>query len=77
MNLTHGQSRALGVLLQRHEKYPEHQNFATVFLGTSTAATLRKLTEVGLVTVTRGARGSRQFFAITDAGRAALNEEKV
>lgn len=72
--LTHGQMRAINTLRKLHDRFPSHGNFASVYLGASTAATLRKLSEGGLVAVTRGGRGSRQFFAITDAGRSAVKE---
>ncbi|MBB5664710.1 hypothetical protein GGE68_002907 [Rhizobium leguminosarum] len=72
--ITHRQRDALSVLARRHDDYPSHRNFATAHLGENTAALLRKLVPLGLVSATRGGSGSRQFFAITDAGRAALKE---
>ena len=72
--VTHRQRDALSWLRWRHVEFPQRANFATVHLGESTAALLRKLVPLGLVSVTKGGRGSRQFFAITDAGMAVLQE---
>lgn len=69
--ITHRQRDALGVLKRRHLAYPRHANFPSCQLGTGTTAILRKLAQQGFVTVTRGGRGSRQFFAITEIGSAA------
>jgi len=72
--MTHRQREALSWLRWRHVKFPTHANFATVHLGVDTTALLRKLVPLGLVSATKGGSGSRQFFAITDAGLAALQE---
>jgi hypothetical protein len=72
--ITHRQREALSWLAWRHVKFPTHASFATMHLGENTTALLRKLAPLGLVTVTKGGSGSRQFFAITDAGRAILEE---
>jgi len=71
---TRRQLAALEFLRYRHEGYPELADIASRFLGPGKAAHLRKLVPLGLVTVTKGGRGSRQFFAITEAGRAKLKE---
>jgi DNA-binding PadR family transcriptional regulator len=70
--ITHGQRHALSVLKDRHDRYPERMNFATAHLGANVVTLLRKLALAGLVTATKGGPGTRQFFAITAAGRAAL-----
>lgn len=75
MAITHGQRKALAFLKRRHDEYPMHKTFATVHLGDSYAAQLRRLVPQGLVTATRGGRGSRQFFAITDAGKELFGED--
>lgn len=72
--ITHRQRDALSWLRWRHVEFPNHAHFATVHLGENTVALLRKLIPLGLVTATKGGRGSRQFFAITDSGLAALKE---
>lgn len=72
--ITHRQREALSWLKARHVQFPTHGNFATVHLGENTTALLRKLIPLGLVSATKGGSGSRQFFAITDAGLAALQE---
>ena len=74
MNLTRRQRDALSWLNARHVMHPEHAQFATRFLGNNTVAILRRLVPLGLVSATAGGPGSRQFFAITDAGRSALKE---
>lgn len=74
MAVTHGQRKALAFLKRRHDEYPMSKTFATVHLGDSYAAQLRRLVPQGLVTATKGGRGSRQFFSITDAGRVLLKE---
>jgi hypothetical protein len=75
MQITERQRHALSTLLRRHHEYPTHNNFATAHLGENTTALLRKLAPLGLVSATRGGSGSRQFFSITDAGRAVLAKE--
>lgn len=75
--ITHGQRHALSVLKERHDRYPDRMNFATAHLGANTAALLRKLVLLGLATGTKGGPGTRQFFAITDAGRAAVSQPPV
>jgi len=75
--ITHGQRHALSVLKERHDRYPDRINFATAHLGTTVATLLRKLALLGLVTATKGGPGTRQFFAITEAGRAALSPAPV
>lgn len=70
--ITQRQRHALSVLLGRHSKYPNHANFATAYLGVNTTALLRKLVPLGFVSATRGGPGGRQFFSITEAGRAIL-----
>jgi DNA-binding MarR family transcriptional regulator len=72
VTITHSQRKALAVLQRRHEEFPDHANFATMFLGERTTALLRKLVPLGLVAATRGGSGRRQFFSITDAGRSEL-----
>ncbi|MBY3155337.1 hypothetical protein HFO56_23725 [Rhizobium laguerreae] len=66
--LTHGQRHALGVLQRRHVAYPNSGSFPASEIGTDTAAILRRLAPLGFVTVTKGGRGSRQFFSITESG---------
>lgn len=72
--VTHGQKHALEILKRLHDHNPRHGNFASVHVGINAAARLRKLAQQGYVSVTRGGRGSRQFFAITDSGRALLGD---
>lgn len=74
MGLTKRQKEALETLARRHDGWPERHDFATCHLGKNTVAILRKLVALGLVTATKGGCGMRQFFSITDAGRAALQE---
>ena len=74
MKITHRQRDALSWLNARHTAYPRHEQFATIHLGENTAALLRKLVPLGLVSATPGGPGRRQFFSITDAGRDALKE---
>jgi hypothetical protein len=66
--VTHRQKHALGVLQHRHLAYPEYANFPASLLGAATTAILRRLAPLGFVTVTRGGRGSRQFYSITESG---------
>lgn len=73
MRITNGQMRSLIILKWRHDRYPMYEAFASVHLGKSTAALLRKLADGGLVHATRGGRGSRQFFSITDAGLVVVD----
>lgn len=72
MKITHRQRNALSWLNARHITHPQHAQFATRFLGNNTVAILRRLVPLGLVSATPGGPGRRQFFAITDAGRAVL-----
>ncbi|MBY3543705.1 hypothetical protein HFN71_28905 [Rhizobium laguerreae] len=74
--ITERQRHALSTLLRRHDDYPTHINFATAHLGENTTALLRKLIPLGLVSATRGGSGMRQWFAITDTGRAVLAKEE-
>ena len=67
--LTHHQRKALTILADNHVRYPSWAGFATHHLGTNTAAHLRKMVALGLVQASRGGRGSRQWFSLTDAGR--------
>lgn len=76
MKITHRQRDALSRLNARHIAYPKHEHFATIHLGENATALLRKLVPLGLVSATPGGPGRRQFFAITDAGRAVLYEGK-
>jgi hypothetical protein len=69
-SVTHRQKHALGVLRYRHLQYPQYANFPASQLGTATTAMLRKLAPLGFVNVTRGGRGSRQFYSITERGVA-------
>lgn len=68
------QLAALEVLRYRHECYPDRANIASVFLGLNTVQLLRRLIPLGLVEATKGGKGTRQFFAITEAGRTKLKE---
>ncbi len=72
--ITHRQRDALATLRRRHDDYPDRASFATVHLGEGTTALLRKLVPLGMVAATKGGPGTRQFFSITDAGRAAITE---
>ncbi|WP_411037534.1 hypothetical protein [Shinella sp. BYT-45] len=74
MKITRRQRDALSWLNARHIIHPQHSQFATVHLGVNTASLLRRLVPLGLVSVTPGGPGRRQFFAITEKGRAALQE---
>lgn len=77
--IAHRQRTALTRLKRRHDEIPRLSEFATVHLGENTAALLRKLVPLGLVSATPGGSGRRQFFSITDAGRQYLSsssEEK-
>lgn len=69
-NITHRQLAALRALIRRHDVYPDYESFATMHLGEGTTALLRKLVPHGLVKATRGGSGSRQWFSVTEAGRA-------
>jgi len=72
--ITHRQRHALNVLQQRHVANPAYDAFPMAILGENTAALLRKLVPLGLVHATKGGPGTRQFFSITDAGRAVLRD---
>jgi len=72
VKITHRQRQALSWLNARHIQYPNYPSFGTVHLGESTTALLRRLAPLGLVDMTKGGAGRRQFFAITDAGKATL-----
>lgn len=69
-SVTHRQKHALGVLQNRHVAYPQYASFPANQLGAATAAVLRRLAPLGFVKVTRGGRGSRQFYSITESGVA-------
>lgn len=73
MTITHRQRSALQTLCRRHDAYPDRLSFGTAVLGAGTASLLRKLAAFGMVTMTKGGPGSRQFFAITDSGRATIS----
>jgi len=74
MEITKRQRDALSILVRRHDDYPHQAGFATAHLGENTTALLRRLAPLGLVVVSKGGSGSRQFFRITDTGRAAVKE---
>lgn len=70
--ITHRQRKALDVLADNHARYPSWVGFSTRHLGTNTAAHLRKMASLGLVQASRGGRGSRQWFSLTEAGRELM-----
>ncbi|MCS4088743.1 hypothetical protein [Rhizobium sp. BK176] len=69
-SVTHRQRHALAVLQHRHVAYPQYAGFPANQLGGATTAILRRLAPLGYVKVTRGGRGSRQFYSITESGVA-------
>lgn len=77
MNITHRQRAALDLLKSRHDQYPNQARFAAVHLGANAAAMLRKLEGLGLVAVHRSPSHSGFFYAITPAGRNALDGGKA
>jgi hypothetical protein len=69
-SVTHRQKNALITLQHRHIAYAQYTEFSSSQLGSATAAILRRLVPLGYVNVTRGGRGSRQFYSITERGVA-------
>lgn len=63
--LTHRQRSALEHLIDLHERYPNFDSFCTAHLGTHNAQLLRRISDSGLVIISRGGRGSRQWFKAT------------
>jgi hypothetical protein len=81
-DITHGQKQALARLLNLHDRHPQQDyGFPTCMIGVSgsTSALLRKLEPAGLVKVNRGhgKPGTRFFYSITEAGRAALSHQET
>lgn len=73
--LTRAQKDALERLAYLHDKQPLYWGWKAMFIGSHNAATCRRsLVPAGLVEVRKG-WGSWFVYAITPAGRAALEQE--